>query len=133
MLFKVGEFIKQLNNINDLNEINFFPINSFTTENIAGYLKYFDLHNKKVLTTDNSGDQLLNSLFFGANDISLCNSKIISKYYLYLKIAGLLTLNYNEFQWFFLKHNIHMHKNNRMFSKKLFKKIAPVLKIICED
>ena len=125
--------MKRLDGLNNKTQDNIFSINSFTTENIAGYLKYFNLYNKKVLTIDNSSDQLLNCVFFCANNLSLCNSNIISKYYLYLKIAGLLSLNYNEFQWFFLKHNNHMHNNNRMFSKKLFKRIGPTLKIISEE
>ena len=106
------------------------PIKSFATENIAGYLKYFNLHDKKILTTDNSGDEVLNSIFYGAKDVTLCNPNIISKYYLYLKIAGVISLSYNEFGWFFLKYNSHMHHNNRMFSKKLYKKITTSLKEI---
>ena len=123
----------QLNkNNNDYND-DILPIKSFTTENIAGYLKYFNLKNKSVLTVDSSGDQVLNSIFYGAKNTSLCNSSMISKYYLYLKIAGLLSLNYNEFTWFFLKHNNYMHRNNRMFSKRLFKKMSMILKVIDND
>ena len=126
--------IQNNNLINDGNyKSNSSLINSFTRENLGGYLKNIPLENKRVLTINSSGDDLLNTVFFGAKDVTLCNPNINTKYYLYLKIAGLLSLNYNEFQWFFLKHNMNMHKNNRMFSKKLFKKIGPVLKIIDED
>ncbi len=126
--------IQNNNLINDGNyKSNSSLINSFTRENLGGYLKNIPLENKRVLTINSSGDDLLNTVFFGANDVTLCNSNIYAKYYLFLKIAGLLSLSYNEFQWFFLKHNMNMHKNNRMFSKKLFKKIGPVLKIIDED
>ena len=108
-------------------------INSFTKENLASYLRYFPLEKKRVLTINSSGDDLLNAIFYGANDLTLCNSNLYSKYYLYLKIAGLLSLNYNEFCWFFFKYNMNMHKNNKMFSKKLFKKISPTLKTINEE
>ena len=108
-------------------------MNAFTIENLGGYLKYMNLEDKKVLTINSCGDDLLNSAFFGAKDLTLCNPNIYAKYYLYLKIAGLLSLSYNEYCWFFLKHNMNMHINNRMFSKKLFKKIGPVLKVINEE
>ena len=111
-------------------DINSSLINSFTKENLGGYLKYIPLENRSVLAVNSSGDDILNSIFFGANNLTLCNLNIHAKYYLYLKIAALIALNYNEFKWFFFKYNMNMHNNNKMFSKKLFKKISPILKTI---
>ena len=47
----------------------FSRIYSFTTENIAGYIEYFDLNNKNLLTIGSSGDQILNAFYNGAKDI----------------------------------------------------------------
>ena len=69
-------------------------IYTFTTENISGYLEYFDLKDRKLLTVGSSGDQVLNASFYGAKDITLYDINSFSKFYLYLKIAAIITLNY---------------------------------------
>ena len=112
---------------------NFPRVESFTRENIGGYLRYILLNNRKVLTTDSSGDQLLNAVFYGSRDLTLCNDNIVSYYYLQLKIAALLVLDYREFQWFFLKNDMNMHHNNKAFSKRLYKKVGPMLKLVNQD
>ena len=47
----------------------FEEIYPFTTENIAGYIDYFDLQDKSLLTVGSSGDQIINAAFKGAKDI----------------------------------------------------------------
>ena len=74
-----------------------------------------------------------NSVFFGANDLTLCNINPYAKNYLYLKIASLISLDFQEYCWFFFKKNMHMNNNNKMFSKKLFRKIGPVLRYLNND
>ena len=76
-------------------------INTFTTENINGYINYFDLKNKSLLTVGSSGNQLLNAYFYGTRDITLFDINPYAKYYAYMKVAAILTLNYDEFQCFF--------------------------------
>ena len=122
------------NNKNTLEYTNdSFLIDSFTKENLSGYLKKLELSQKKVLTINTSGDDILNAMFFGANDLTLCTKNNYAKYYLYLKLAGLKALSYNEFCWFFMKNNMNMRNNNKMFSKRLFRKIGPTLDSIDKD
>jgi len=104
-------------------------IYSFTTENINGYIKYFDFNNKNLLTVGSSGDQVLNAYYHGARDITLYDINPYAKYYLYLKIAAILSLNYIEFKLFFFKFYSHCSYNENMFSKRLFNKIKPTLRL----
>lgn len=99
---------------------------TFTTENINGYIKYFDLKRKRLLTVGSSGDQVLNAFFYGARDITLYDINPYAKYYVYLKIATILSIEYMEFQEFFFKREIHNLKdyyNRKMFCKDLYDKI----------
>ena len=112
-----------------LNE--FSRIYSFTTENVSDYMKYFDFHNKSLLTVGSSGDQVLNSFFCGARDITLFDINPFAKYYIYLKIAGIFSFTYKEFQLFFFKHFDSPFKDNKlMFSKELFNKIKDNLRVL---
>lgn len=105
-------------------------IYSFTTENIDGYIKYFDLNNKSLLTVGSSGDQILNAFYNGARDITLFDINPYAKYYVYLKIAAILSLSYMEFKLFFFKYGISPFKRNTyMFSKEIFNKIKDNLRL----
>lgn len=104
-------------------------IYTFTTENINGYIKYFDLKNKSLLTVGSSGDQILNAFFYGSRDITLYDINPYAKYYVYLKIAAILSLNYIEFQTFFFKHGLTEYHNKKMFSNDLFDKIKSNLRL----
>ncbi|MBE6154538.1 MAG: DUF3419 family protein [Firmicutes bacterium] len=108
----------------------FSKIYPFTTENISGYIDYFDLNNKSLLTVGSSGDQILNAFYNGARDITLFDINEYAKYYVYLKISAILSLSYNEFKLFFFKHTTSPFKQNEyMFSKEIFKKIKENLRI----
>lgn len=104
-------------------------IYTFTTENINGYMEYFDLKNKNLLTLGSSRDQILNSFFYGARDITLFDINPYAKYYVYLKVAAISSLNYEEFQNFFFLHGITECDNKKMFCKELFNKIKPNLRL----
>lgn len=105
-------------------------IYTFTTENISGYIEHFDLFNKSLLTIGSSGDQILNSFYFGARDITLYDINPFAKYYIYLKIAAILSLSYEEFKLFFFKYGTSpFGRNNYMFSKKIFNKIKDNLRL----
>lgn len=108
----------------------FSKIYSFSTENVSGYMDYFDFNNKSLLTVGSSGDQVLNSFYCGSRDITLFDINPYAKYYVYLKIAAILSLDYTEFQLFFFKHYESPFKdNNYMFSKDLFNKIKDNLRV----
>lgn len=111
----------------------FSTIYTFTTENIAGYIKYFDLKNKSLLTVGSSGDQVLNAYYEGAKDITLYDINEYSKYYTYLKIAAILSLNYKEFQQFFFIQAFGKYYNKYVFSNELFNKLKDNLKQLDYD
>ena len=109
----------------------FSKIYTFTTENVSGYIDFFNFDNKSLLTVGSSGDQILNAFFYGARDITLFDINEYAKYYIYLKIAAILSLSYKEFMLFFFKYGLSSFKKNRcMFSKVLFKKIKDNLRIL---
>ena len=109
----------------------FSRIYPFTTENVSGYIDLFDFNNKSLLTVGSSGDQILNAFYNGARDITLYDINEYAKYYVYLKIAGILSLSYEEFQMFFLKHYSSPFEDNKlMFSKELFEKIKDNLRLL---
>lgn len=83
---------------------DYSKIYTFTTENISGYINYFDFNNKSLLTVGSSGDQILNSFYNGARDITLFDINEYAKYYTYLKISAILSLSYKEFKLFFFKY-----------------------------
>lgn len=109
-----------------LNFHSYSKIYTFTTENISGYIDYFDFNNRSLLTVGSSGDQILNAYFNGAKDITLFDINEYAMHYVYLKIAAIMTLNYEEFTLFFFKY-YNNYFNKEMFSKILFSKIYPTL------
>lgn len=79
---------------------NFGPYSkmySMTTENIYGFLKNYNLKDKKVLTVAASGDQMLNSYFLGANKVTCFDINPLTKLQLDLKDEALINLNYEKF------------------------------------
>lgn len=103
---------------------------SFATENVSGYIDYFNFNNKSLLTVGSSGDQILNAFYNGARDITLFDINEYVKYYIYLKISAILSLTYQEFILFFFKHDISPFKQNKcMFSKQLFNKMKDNLRL----
>lgn len=102
----------------------------FTTENISGYINYFDLIEKSLLTVGSSGDQVINAILHGCEDITLLDKNPYSKYYYYLKITGILCLELDAFMEFFrYKDYPKVFKdNNHVFDKVIFSKIKPTLR-----
>lgn len=107
----------------------FMSIYSFSTENVKGYIDYFDLKNKSLLTVGSSGDQIINAYNKGCRDLTLIDINPFAKYYINLKIAGILSLTYQEFELFFFR-NIGLHKNNSRYNLELFNKLSNTLKAI---
>lgn len=120
-------------NMDNVYKQDFAKIYTFTTENISGYLKYFDLENKSLLTVGSSGDQVLNAYLEGCRDITLVDINEFAKFYLYLKISAIMTLDYKGFKDFFFKCNsnyFNIDINKNMFSKKTFDKFKSTLRLI---
>ena len=113
----------------------FEEIYPFTTENIAGYIDYFDLQDKSLLTVGSSGDQIINATFKGAKDITLLDINPYAKYYYYLKTAGILELNLTDFNEFF-RYNDYpkvFKYNKKVFDKASYKKLKSTLKSLDND
>lgn len=117
---------------NILFDDTFSSIYTFTTENVNGYMKYFDFQNKSLLTVGSSDDQILNAFYYGARDITLFDVNPFAKYYIYLKICAILSLDYNEFQVFFFQHGYDIDEgyyNKNRFNKELYNKIKSTLRL----
>ena len=98
----------------------------FTTENIKGYLKYFDLNGKNILTPTSSGDHAFESILKGARSVDMFDINKYSKYMVKLKIAAIKALERGEFlEYFLVKYN--NHNNDYVFNKKTYKKIRKYL------
>lgn len=105
-------------------------IYTFTTENIAGSLEYFDLKDKKFFTVGSSFDQCLNAFFLGAKDITLYDINPNSKYHAYFKIAAILCLTYTEFQEFYFLQGLKQYYNPNTFNKEIFNRIKDTLRLL---
>lgn len=93
-------------------------------------MKHFDFEGKRLLTVGSSGNQVLNSFFNGARDITLFDINPYAKFYVYLKIASIVTLSYDEFINFFFKHTESPFRYNKdMFSRNTFNKIKSTLRL----
>ena len=109
----------------------FSKIYPFTTENISGYIDYFDFDNKSLLTIGSSGDQVLNAFYNGARDITLFDINEYAKFYVYLKIAAIMSLSYKEFKAFFFRQGVTPFiRNQHMFSPDLYNKIKDNLRLL---
>ena len=108
----------------------------FTTENINGYLDFFDLKGKSLLTVGSSGDQVINALVMGCEDVTLYDKVFESKYYYYLKCAGILALSHEEYLKFFAYYeeiDRCYTNNHEFFNIELFNKLKPALKYLNSD
>ena len=101
---------------------------AFTTENISGYINYFDLKDKSLLTVGSSGDQIINATLFDPKSITLYDIAPESKYYYYLKAAGVISLTKDEFLEFFRYKDYNGVYNPNVFNMKSYNKIKKTLK-----
>lgn len=92
----------------------------FTNENINGYYSKLDFKDKKVLTVTSSGDHALNAFVNGAKEVSSFDSNPLAKYYSELKVAGIKTLDLEEFLLFFYNKNL-FKKQKCYLDKNVYK------------
>ncbi len=107
-------------------------IYSFTTENIYGYIDKFNLKDKSLLTVGSSGDQVINAILKGCKDIALLDINPYTKFYYYLKVASILTLNLDEFMAF-LRYKDYPEvfvDNKNVFNIETWNKVKIVLRLI---
>ena len=126
---------RECNLMDKYNVSNKMKVYPFTTENISGYIPYFDLKGKSLLTVGSSGDQVINARLHGCEDITLYDICPDAKYYYYLKAAGVISLSRDEFLNFFRFKHFDQDDNDNIdvFNLKIFEKIARVLKELDHD
>jgi len=77
----------------------------FTTENLAGYMCDLKLEGKKVLTITCSGDHILNSFFYGAEEVVGFDINTLALLFSELKIKAIQRLDFEDFKSYFLIGN----------------------------
>lgn len=104
----------------------------FTTENISGYINEFNLVNKSLLTVGSSGDQVINAILHGCKDITVVDINPYTRFYYYLKIAGILSLDIDEFLSFFrFKDYPNVFKDNKfVFNESTYNKLSHLLRLL---
>ena len=120
------EKAKKVINYSKFTHMGYNLIYPFTTENLNGYMNKLDFKNKKVLTVGSSADQILNVFLLGCKDITLLDINPFVKYYFDLKVAGLLSLQIEDFLSFFT-YNKGLFKNKNSFNHETFNKIKNYL------
>lgn len=118
--------------INNDKQIIFHTIYPFATENINDYTKYFDLKDKSLLTVGSSGDQAINALLEGSKDVTVLDICPYTEMYYYLKIAGILALDKDEFMNFFSTH-ICYGRNPYSFNSKTYDRIKDSLRHVSNE
>ncbi len=113
---------------NDFYRFDFFQLYSFTTENINGYMQFFELKDKSLLTVGSSSDQAINATLARCNDITVCDICPLTKYFYYLKLASLLVLNREDFLSFLCKKQCDIECNKHLLSKSIFNRVKNTLK-----
>lgn len=104
---------------------NHSSVYRISNETISGP-NYFGrmLGRKKVLSVTGSGDQIINSILAGAEDIKSFDISTFPKYYIALKIAAIKALNEDEFIDFIAGDS---YINRYPFDKKYYDKIREYL------
>lgn len=107
----------------------------FTNENISGYIDFFPLKDHSLLTVGSSGDQVINAINKGCSDITLLDINPYSRYYYFLKVASIISLDIDSFRLFlrFMDYPKVFKDNYKVFNKQLFNKVANELKLLDND
>ena len=122
--------------IDDASINGFEKIYPFTTENITVYIDFFDLKDKSLLTVGSSGDQVINAALKGVKEVTLLDINPYTKYYFYLKQAGILELNLAQFNDFFRYNDYPKFKYNKkvkVFNNDSYKKLKSTLQLLDND
>lgn len=134
-LYTAGERCKGNIIIDEAGLNGFEEIYPFTTENIAGYIDYFDLKDKSLLTVGSSGDQVFNAALKDVKTVTLLDINPYTKYYYYLKEASILELSMSEFEQFYQykSYNDYSIINPNVFNKTSYNKLKSTLQLLDYD
>lgn len=95
-----------------------------TNEQLEYITKYFK-DKKKILCVIGSGDQILNALTFFPDKIVGFDISVFPKFFLKLKLAGIMSLSRDEFVEFFF--DVIYNSNEDFYDDIFFNKIFPYL------
>ena len=118
---------------NDMyNRKGFWGIYPFMTENNSGYINNFNLENKSLLTVGSSGGQVINASLVNCRDITVVDICPFTKFYFYLNMAAIITLDYNSYISFFCYRNFPevFKYNKNVFNLDSFNKLKPTLRLL---
>jgi len=90
-------------------------IYTFSNENLDEIFKDRDLTNKRVLTVGSSGDQVIEAILHGSNDITLIDANPMSQPYIEYKLSAIKNLTFSEFLDCFSAVNYTL--NHKYYSK----------------
>lgn len=100
----------------------------FTNENISGYYELLNLEGKNILTVCSSGDHILEAILRDAKKVDCFDISIFTKYFMNLKLASVLSLEYDEFITYLFEKT-----SDKIFYYKFYEKIRKSLKKIDFD
>ena len=99
-----------------------------TNENLNALNKIIDVKGKDVLTVCGSGDQYLNFILRGAENVDVFDINVLTEYYLILKITAVLVLPLTEFRKFFIGcETLRPCTERSFFDSNIYSKISPYL------
>ena len=102
---------------------NYSRLYSSTTENISGFLRRYDLKDKKVLTVAGSGDQRLNALLFGAKQVTCFDINPLSELQLKLKDAVIKKVELDDYLHFFGVQEDPYVRDYELLNNKVFNQV----------
>ena len=97
-------------------------IYKFTNENITEYFHHLE-NKEKILSVIGSGNQILNSILAGTNNIDCFDISYFPEYYLFLQIASIISLDEEDYFHYYLSED-----RDVMFSDYFYDKIRDNLK-----
>lgn len=101
----------------------FLRLYSFSNENLSGYLRHNDYHQKSSLTVGSSADQLLNLINYNCQDITVLDINPFTSYYYELKKAAIFSLTRDEYLQFFTTGHSFLSKLNPPFKYHTYQRI----------
>lgn len=101
----------------------FYSLYPFSNENLKAYFKSQDFNGKRALTLGSSGDQILNLISLGCEDVTSFDINPFVRYYYELKKASIMGLNRSEYLKFLYQRKYLLTKFKDLSDLSLFKSI----------
>jgi hypothetical protein len=96
---------------------------AISNEQLDQIFQQLDLTNKSFLTVGSSGDQAINAVLRGCNDITIIDANIFTQYFIEYKLAFIKTFNYDAFSNLFITSGFFHWKIYSKLSHNLSPKV----------